>query len=89
MKIKDGFKLREVCGETVVMAEGANMVNFSKIIRLNNSAALVWKAVQGKEFTEDDIANILCESYEIDRATALADAKTLCNSLKENQVITE
>ena len=36
MKIKDGFVLREMCGEYIVAAEGLQHINFNKLISLNN-----------------------------------------------------
>ena len=42
MKIKKDFKLREVCGEYVVTAEGMQAVDFTKLISLNETAAFLW-----------------------------------------------
>ena len=51
MKIKEGFLLRELCGEHIVTAEGLENINFNKLISLNETAAFLWKALIGKEFT--------------------------------------
>ena len=62
MKIKDGFVLREMCGEYIVAAEGIQHINFNKLISLNATAAFLWKALDGKEFTiikQSDILAIL------------------------------
>ncbi|MCQ2146156.1 MAG: hypothetical protein MJZ16_01425 [Bacteroidales bacterium] len=48
MKIKNGFVLRQVCGESVVSAEGLGVMNFSKLVTLNATAKLVCeKALEG------------------------------------------
>lgn len=39
MKIRKGFVLREMCGETLVTAEGMDNFDFNKVISLNSSAA--------------------------------------------------
>lgn len=39
MKVKNGFVIREICGEKVLSGEGSDFVNFNKLIRLNDSAA--------------------------------------------------
>ncbi len=39
MKVKKGFKLRNVCGEYIVVAEGVENIDFSRVISLNDSAA--------------------------------------------------
>lgn len=41
MKIKDGFVLREICGEKVLSEEGSLNVNMSKFIKLNDTAAFL------------------------------------------------
>ena len=43
MKIKEGFVLREMCGENIVAAEGLQNINFNKLISLNSPAAFLWK----------------------------------------------
>ena len=83
MKIKEGFVLRTICGQNVVSGEGSANVNFSKLVSLNDSAAYLFKAVQGREFTAETLANLLLDEYEVDRETALKDAESLCAQWKE------
>ncbi len=83
MKIKKGFELRDVCGEKVVIATGIENVDFSKMISLNESAAYLWQAVEGKEFDARLLADLLLQEYEVDDATALADAEKTIESWRE------
>ena len=78
MIIKEGFVLRTICGQNVVSGEGTSQVNFSKLVSLNDTAAYLFKAVQGREFTAETLANLLLDEYEVDRETALKDAESLC-----------
>lgn len=77
MKAKNGFKLRDICGEQILLAEGVENIDFSDIISMNESSAYLWENIQGKTFTVNDLANLLTANYEVDEATALADATTL------------
>ena len=77
MKIKDGFVLRTICGQNVVSGEGTANVNYSSLITLNETAAFLFKNLQGKEFTEDDAVELLLQEYEVDRDTAAKDVKAL------------
>ena len=43
MKIKNGFVLREVCGERVIVGEGLEAINFGRLLCLNETAAWLWK----------------------------------------------
>ena len=77
-KIKQGFEVVTICGIDVVVAHGRKNVDFSKIISLNESAAYLWRKVEGTEFDAATLAKLLTEEYEVDEATALSDSeKTL------------
>ena len=79
MKIKNGFELREMCGEHIIIGTGVENIDCSKVISLNESAASLWREVEGKEFTPETLAALLMEQYDVDEATALADATALAN----------
>ena len=77
MKVKNGFNLREVCGENIIVAEGDENIDFSNIISMNESSAYLWQEVQKlNNFTIDTLTQLLCEQYEIDEATAKNDVTT-------------
>ena len=78
MKAKKGFKLREICGENIIVADGIENIDFSSIISMNESSAYLWKAIQDKEqFSTEELAALLTEQYEVDETTALADSQML------------
>jgi hypothetical protein len=77
MKTKKGFRLRNICGENIIAAEGIENIDFSRIISMNESSAFLWKKVEGKEFTEDELVGFLTEEYEVDEETARNDVKQL------------
>lgn len=83
MEIKKGFRLREICGENIIIGEGQENIDFSKIISLNESAAYLWQKVEGADFDAEKLAGLLQEQYEVDRQTALADAEKVCREWKE------
>lgn len=80
MKIKKGFEVRNVCGENIVIAHGVENIDFTKVITLNESAAYIWKKVEGKDFTEEDMVDALMAEYEVDKEQALADVRKLAAS---------
>ena len=49
MKAKQGFKLRNICGEYIIVAEGESNIDFSNIISMNETSAYLWENIQGKE----------------------------------------
>ena len=77
MKTKKGFVLRNVCGENIIVAEGKENIDFTKIISMNETAAYLWKNVEGKKFDSDTLMSLLINEYEVDDATANKDAKNI------------
>ena len=84
MRLKKGFVLREVCGEKVIVGEGAETVDFGKLISLNDTAAVLWKkAEELGDFTVDELADALTEVYEVTREQAVKDVQKLTEGWKE------
>ena len=77
MKTKKGFNLRTVCGENIIVAEGLDNIDFSRIINLNESAAFLWKNIQEKDFDVDALTSLLTAEYEVDEQTAHQDVVKL------------
>ncbi|MCF0166769.1 MAG: PqqD family protein [Bacteroidales bacterium] len=77
MKTAEGFKLRKVLGESVIVAEGVSQVNFNKLISLNKTAAALWESIEGKEFCIGDLVKVLTDNYEIDEETARRDVEEI------------
>ena len=87
MKIKDGFTLRTICGEHIVIGEGLAQVNFTTRLSLNASAAYLWEQLKGKEFTEEDVVKLLTDKYDVTPERALEDVKKLLEEWKKQDVV--
>lgn len=83
MKIKNGYELRNICGENIIISYGKENINFTKVITLNETAACIWNKVIGTEFTVADGVAALMEEYEVDEATASADVEKLYDTWVE------
>ena len=86
MKIKDGFILRKIAGEDIVVPIGNNIADFNGVIRLNESAAFLWKVLQ-EEISKVDLVNSLIEEYGIDKSLATNDVEGFLNILEEHKAI--
>lgn len=87
MRTKTGFVLKDVCGEKIVVAEGRENIDFTKIISMNDSAAYLWEKVQNIDFDVETLKKLLCDEYDVDEATALADSKIIANQWLEAGII--
>ncbi|MBQ8022619.1 MAG: PqqD family protein [Bacteroidales bacterium] len=89
MRIKKGFVLRRICDQYVITGEGLEQVNFSKLVTLNNTAAFLWQAVEGKDFDPETLADLLFDKYDVTRERALDNARKLCAQWLEMGLIEE
>lgn len=86
MKIREGFILRTVAGQNVVVPVGSNTMNFNAAITLNDSAAFLWKQLESEK-TEKELLDSLTEEYDIDSATAKSDITVFLNVLREHGIL--
>lgn len=88
MRLKEGFVLREVCGETVIIGEGLGAVDFGKLLVLNETAAWLWKqARQMGDFTIESLALRLCEEYDVTDDVAIDDVAGIVGKWQEIDVV--
>lgn len=86
MKAKNGFVLRHILDEYVLMPVGDNIAAFKGSVLLNEVSAFVWEKLQSPVSREDLISAIISE-YEVDEATATADLDDLLAKLNEYGII--
>lgn len=70
LKLKDGFILRQIAGETMVIPSGGEL-DLNMMITLNETGRFLWERLQ-EGTTEDALVAALLEEYEVDEATARA-----------------
>lgn len=86
MKLKDGFLLREVAGETVVLPTGGGL-DLNLMITLNGTGRFLWERLEtGAE--EDDLVSALLAEYEVDESTARQAVQTFVAKLKAHDFLT-
>ena len=77
MKKIEGFVMRRLGPEAVIVAESLDLIDFDRLVSLNSSAAYVWETLADNEFSADTVARLLMARYEVDETTARADALEL------------
>ena len=80
MKIKDGFVIRRVGNSFVAVATGDAVGSFNGMIKLNETAALVWEDLL-KGLPLDEVVAHLCDEYDVDACRAREDVDALCRDL--------
>ena len=89
MKIIEGFRLRKLGKEHIVVGEGLAQVNFNKMVSLNESAAYLWESVEGRDFTVADLTALLLDRYEVEADVAERDAAALASAWVEAGIVSE
>lgn len=89
MRIIEGFVLRPLVGEYIVIGEGIAQINFNKMVSLNPTAAYLWESVEGKDFTVEDLTKLLTDKYEVSEEQAASDAAALAAKWIEAGIVSE
>ncbi len=88
MKIKDGFILRDVLGNSVVVATGKRTKEFNGMINLNSSSTFLWRILE-KGATEEELVEKLLDEYDVEEEKARKDIKGFIEKLREAKLIEE
>lgn len=72
MRIKDGFVLREVAGQAMVIATGEASDDFHGMVRLNETGKYVWQGITDG-LNAEEIARGLTDTFSVDYQKALDD----------------
>lgn len=89
MKITEGFLLRKVAGQSVVMPMGKKAFNFNRAITLNETAAFLWSVLEKEDVTKEELISKLTAEYDVDAVTAENDIDKFLNKLRENGLLYE
>ena len=82
MKLKEGFLMRSVAGQTVVLPSGDEL-DLNMMITLNETGAFLWERLQN-ETTEDALVSALLAEYEVDEETARKAVQAFVQKLSDN-----
>ncbi|MBR4749098.1 MAG: PqqD family protein [Abditibacteriota bacterium] len=83
MRIKDGYMLKKVAGENLLINTGPASADFSKVIKLNDTAAWMWQQIADGNSPEET-AQLAAEKYSIDIEKARQDVGGFAAELVKN-----
>lgn len=87
MKIDIRKKVRQVSGENIVLMQAAGTADMTQVVALNESALELYNILKEHEFTLDDVVRTMLDTYEVDEATARADAEKWVAQMREQRLI--
>ena len=87
MKIDKSKKVRSTAGENIVILQAGNMADLTHVVAFNESALELRNRLVDRDFTVDDVAQLLTEIYNVDAATAAVDAAEWVKQMREQGLI--
>ena len=85
MKLKNGFVLKELAGECVVVPANSAL-RLDGMITLNDTAKTIWLALE-KGAEMEEIVAALTEEYDVTEAVARSAAEAFIAKLKEHEFL--
>lgn len=85
MKIKDGFLIRKVASQYVVMPCN-NDINFNGMISLNESGAFLFNLLK-ENITKEDLLQAMLNEYDVSEEVALNDIEKFLKVLQDNNLL--
>ena len=85
MKIKEGFLLREVAGQSVVLPVGGDL-DLNMMITLNETGRFLWEQLQ-TETDEAALVASLLKEYDVTQETAAAAVRDFVKKLHDNEFL--
>lgn len=89
MKLREDLMLRHLGDEYVIIDPEQDMVDMSKVYTLNETAAFLWKELQGKEFNVQTVTEVLLNYYNVEYAVAEKDAQRLVHDFEKQGLLTD
>ena len=87
MKTIEGFKLRKLGNEYILVGESMALINFNKMITLNETAAFLWNEAEKGAFDAASLTKALCQEYDVTPDKAMTDVEATIASWLEAGVI--
>lgn len=86
MKVKEGFILRAMGDNHLVVPVGALTVDFRCIITLNDTGAYLWKQLL-QERSEAEMVQLLLEEYDVTAERATEDVTMFIEQLRKADLL--
>lgn len=86
LKIKDGFILRQVAGNYIVIGVGGEAVDFNGMVTINETGAFLWKILE-KGADKEDLLEALLKEYDVDEESAKKDITAFLQNLYNGKLL--
>lgn len=88
MRIKDGFILRNVVDEWIVMPKGSKIKSFEGAVVLNEVSAHIWRTLE-KPISHEDLLLSILDNFEVVETEAREDLELFLDLLRSRDMLEE
>ena len=81
MRVDEGFVLREIAGDYVIIPTGKTVLDFNGMITVNEVGVSIWKMLQ-EETTFENIVQGILDEYDADEETVRRMCRNSWTALK-------
>ncbi len=82
MKLKEGFVLRTISGQTVVLPTGGDL-DLGMMIKLNDTGRFIWERLE-KGVELDELVEDMLKEYDVSKEKATEYVEQFVQKVKEN-----
>lgn len=86
MKIKEGFVVREIAGQSIVVALGAASKKFNGMIKINDTGRIIWDMLSAGK-NECEIVERFVSEYDVDKEIAERDVSAFIDVLRGADIL--
>lgn len=86
MQLKEGFMLRKIVDDYIVVPTGNNLVDFGVVVSLNETGAYLWEQLYTDK-TKEELVKNLAQEYEISEADVESDVEEFIELLKTHDFL--
>lgn len=88
MRVKDNLVLREIAGQYMLVPVMERVKDVTSMVYISPSAAYLWKNMDGREFTLDELVDLIMAKYKnVTREKAQSDIITFLQILAKNNIL--
>lgn len=87
MRIKEGFILRSVADNYIVIGVDGEAVDFNGMITLNETGAFLWKILAEQDVSRDALVEQITSQYDIEEKIAAEDIDAFLEKLTDADLL--
>ncbi len=88
MKLREGFMLKKILDDYIVVPTGNNIVDFAVAVSLNETGAFLWHQLE-QEKTADELSQALSDEYGVSAQEVAQDVDEFVELLKTHNFLSE